>query len=229
MLASMLVTPSVASISEQRNVGGFEVLAGHDDGQLFGHHLGLALAPDAGGIDEAEEVALALDDLVDGVARGAGDVRNDGAVGAGQGVQQGGLADVGAADDGDLGLARLILAVRALLAAGLLLVLSPSSSGSNSSSKPPLRLRRWLSSALRGGSGRTANTSSSRSPMPEPCSAEIMRTLRKPRRRKFSAAVCISRRVDLVDGEEDGFAAAHEQARQLHVGRSPARCGRRRP
>ncbi len=104
---------------EQRDVGGFEVLARHDDGELLGHHLGLALAPDAGGIDEAEEVALALDDLVDRIARGAGDRRDDGAAGAGQRVQQRGLADVRAADDGDLGLARLVLAVGALLADGL--------------------------------------------------------------------------------------------------------------
>ena len=84
------------------------------------HHFGFALASDAGGIDEAEEVALALDDLVDGVAGGAGDGRNDGPFGIGKGVEQGGFADVGAADDGDLGFARFVLTVRALLADRLL-------------------------------------------------------------------------------------------------------------
>ena len=90
---------------EEGDVGGFEVLAGHDDGELLGHEVGLALAADAGGVDEAEVVAAAGDDFVDGVAGGAGDGGDDGAVGSGEGVEQGGFADVGAADDGDLGLA----------------------------------------------------------------------------------------------------------------------------
>ena len=42
---------------EEGDVGGLEVLAGHDDGQLLGHELGLALAADAGGVDETEVVA----------------------------------------------------------------------------------------------------------------------------------------------------------------------------
>jgi len=89
---------------KEADVGGLEVLAGHDDGELFGHETGLALATDAGRVDEAEVVRAAGDDLVDCVASGAGDGRDDGARRAGEGVEQGGLADVGTADDGDLGL-----------------------------------------------------------------------------------------------------------------------------
>ena len=89
---------------EEADVGGLEMLAGHDDGQLLGHELGLALATDAGSIDETEVVRAAGDDLVDCVAGGAGDGRDNGACAAGEGVEQGGFADVGTADDGDLGL-----------------------------------------------------------------------------------------------------------------------------
>ena len=89
---------------EEADVGGLEVLAGHDDRQLFGHELGLALATDSGGVDETEVVRAAGDDFVDCVTGGAGDGRDDGARAAGEGVEQRGFADVGTADDGDLGL-----------------------------------------------------------------------------------------------------------------------------
>src|ERR1039458_1607625 len=69
---------------EERDVGGFEVLAGHDDGELLGHELGLALAADAGGVDETEVVAGAGDHFVDSIAGGTGYGRDDGAVGAGE-------------------------------------------------------------------------------------------------------------------------------------------------
>ena len=88
---------------EEADVGGFEVFARHDDGELLGHELGLALATDSGRVDETEVVRAAGDDLVDGVAGGAGDGRDDGARRAGEGVEQRRFADVGTADDGDLG------------------------------------------------------------------------------------------------------------------------------
>jgi len=88
---------------EEADVGGLEMLAGHDDGQLFGHETGLALATDSSGVDETEVVRAASDDFVDCVAGGAGDGRDDGARAAGEGVEQRRLADVGTADDGDLG------------------------------------------------------------------------------------------------------------------------------
>ena len=65
------------------------MLARHDDGQLFCHELGLALATDSGGVDETEVVRAASDDLVNRVAGGAGDGADDGARAAGEGVEQG--------------------------------------------------------------------------------------------------------------------------------------------
>ena len=47
-------------------------------------------------------LAVALDDGIDGVARGAGNVGHDGAVGTKDAVEQRGLTGVGAADDGDV-------------------------------------------------------------------------------------------------------------------------------
>ena len=47
-------------------------------------------------------LAVALHDGVDGVARGAGNVRDDGAVGAQDAVEQRGLTGVRTADDGDV-------------------------------------------------------------------------------------------------------------------------------
>ena len=89
---------------EQGDVGGFKVLAGHDDGELLGHEVGLALAADAGGVDEAEVVAGEGDDLIDRIPSCPCYWTDDGAVGSSERVEQRGFADVGTADDGDLGL-----------------------------------------------------------------------------------------------------------------------------
>ena len=56
---------------------------------------------DAGGVDEAPGAAAELDQLVDRVDGGAGDVVDDDALVAGELVEQRGLADVGLADDRD--------------------------------------------------------------------------------------------------------------------------------
>ena len=45
---------------EERNVGGFEMTARHDDGELLGHEVGLPFAANAGGIDDAELVILVV-------------------------------------------------------------------------------------------------------------------------------------------------------------------------
>ena len=55
------------------------------------------------GIDELHRIALQRDGLLDGVARGAGVGGDDGAVAAGEEIQQRGLADVGGAGDDDAG------------------------------------------------------------------------------------------------------------------------------
>ena len=54
----------------------------------------------AGGVDEAEGDAAEVDGVLDDVARGAVDVAHDGSLFAYEGVEEGGLADVGLADDG---------------------------------------------------------------------------------------------------------------------------------
>jgi hypothetical protein len=58
-------------------------------------------ATDAGGVDEAPDLAGDLNLLVDGVARGAGEFVDDDALFAGCPVEQARLAHVGAAEDGD--------------------------------------------------------------------------------------------------------------------------------
>ncbi len=105
---------------QQRDVGAFEMLAGHHYRKFFGHEARLAFAADAGSIDETEGAAVVLDDFVDGVARGAGNRGDDGAVGRGEAIQQRGFADVGVADDGDFDFVgwKIVVDPFALLRAG---------------------------------------------------------------------------------------------------------------
>ena len=84
---------------KQRNVGVFQMLAGHDDGKFFRHQLGLSLAADSRSINEAEALAVALDDLVDGIARSSSNRRNDRAIRTGQLIEQSRLANVRTSDD----------------------------------------------------------------------------------------------------------------------------------
>ena len=69
---------------QQRNVGGFKMFARHDHGKFFRHQMSLAFAANAGSIDKAKALAVALDDFVDRIARGAGNGRDDGAVRTGE-------------------------------------------------------------------------------------------------------------------------------------------------
>ncbi len=87
---------------EERDVSAFETAAGHHDAELFGDERGLAFAADAGGVDEIVEMAVVLDFGVDGIHRGTGNGRDDGAFLADEAIQKRRFADVGAADDGDL-------------------------------------------------------------------------------------------------------------------------------
>ncbi len=75
------------------------------------HQVGLAFAANAGGINKAEALTIALDDFIHGIAGGAGNRRDDGTARAGKPVQQRGLADIGMADDGDFGFRRWSLVV----------------------------------------------------------------------------------------------------------------------
>ena len=87
----------------------------HDDGDLgllergrgaqrrveVGALLQVHATTDAGRVDEPPQPAAEIDDLVDGVAGGAGELVDDDALLAGGLVQQRGLADVRAAEDRD--------------------------------------------------------------------------------------------------------------------------------
>ena len=95
---------------------GGEVLGGIDEANAqIGLRQGAAGAADAflldfagrvaqsGGIHELQRVAVEDDGFLDGVAGGAGVGGDDGAVAAGQEVQEGGFADVGGTGDHDAG------------------------------------------------------------------------------------------------------------------------------
>lgn len=72
-------------------------MAGTVDAELLDAVVGRA---DAGGVDEAEEVAAEGDGVFDEVTGGALDVGDDGAIFFQEGVEEGGFADVRCADDG---------------------------------------------------------------------------------------------------------------------------------
>jgi len=193
---------------EEADVGCLEVLAGHDDGELFGHETGLALATDSGGVDETEVVRAAGDDLVHSVAGGAGDGRDDGARAAGEGVEQGGLADVGTADDGDAGLVLDECAVGAE-AAGWFDGINPPFARSGEGWGTRFRGRGGEggedgveevadAGAVFGGDGED---------VAEAEAAEVF------------GGGSEGGGVDLVDGEEDGLATAQEEAGEGDVGR----------
>ena len=65
--------------------------------------MSLAFATNAGGIDKSEAPSIVLDNLINRVARGARNRRNDGAIGSRQTVQQSRLPDIRMADDRHLG------------------------------------------------------------------------------------------------------------------------------
>ena len=85
---------------EQRHVGTVDGAQAADHGVVLDVLVHGALLANTRGVDHAVVLAVALHDGVDGVARGAGNVGHDGAVGAQDAVEQRGLTGVGAADDG---------------------------------------------------------------------------------------------------------------------------------
>ena len=91
------------------------MLPRHHHRHLLGHQFRLALAADSGGIDETIGQAITLHELIDRIASGARNWRDNCPRRSGQRVQQGRLADIGPANDRDLGLARLSVFVRAFL------------------------------------------------------------------------------------------------------------------
>src|SRR6185437_4833454 len=79
-----------------------------DNGIEFEIFFHLGLAPDTGGIDEDKILFKEIVPGMDGIAGGAGDVADDGAFLADEGVQERGLADIGLTDDGEFRQALLI-------------------------------------------------------------------------------------------------------------------------
>ncbi len=63
---------------------------------------------DAGGVDEVVGVVVGVDEGIDGIACGAGLWADDGALFFEDVVEESGLADVGSADDGHLGVGSLL-------------------------------------------------------------------------------------------------------------------------
>src|SRR2546427_769402 len=78
------------------------MLTGHDYTQLLSDQLGFTFAPNACRIDEAIAFLAAEHDRVHGISGGSGFGRDNGALRAGQLIQQSRLSDVRPADDGHL-------------------------------------------------------------------------------------------------------------------------------
>ena len=175
IVASLDVTPSTASMTIERNVGAFEMLARHDDGELLGHQLGLALATDSGSVDEAIGLAIALHQFINRIARGSRDRRDNGATSSGERIQQRGLADIRTADDRDLGLERRRIFVFLLTVRRCACPSAGSSSGSTTCFD------------AQATSGMSSYTCSSNSATPLPVSAEIGSKSLMPSRRNSCA------------------------------------------
>ena len=85
---------------DQRHVGPLGRAAGAQRRVVLERLPHLGLAAQAGGVDQHQAAALEVDREVDRVARGPGQRRDDHPLGAGEPVDQRGLADVGAPDHG---------------------------------------------------------------------------------------------------------------------------------
>ena len=105
------------------DVGALDGALGAHDAVVLDRAVDAAGAADAGGVDQRHLLAVVLEGRVDGVARRAGDVADDDALLAEDGVGERRLADVGPADDGDAqalrGFGLLVVRVRQIRAACL--------------------------------------------------------------------------------------------------------------
>ena len=87
---------------EDHHVGVFDRLQGFDHGEFFDFFVDLAALAHTGGVDQRVLLVVTLERDVDTVAGGAGLVVDDYPVFTEHAVDQGRLADVRTADDGDL-------------------------------------------------------------------------------------------------------------------------------
>ena len=100
--AHILLRQGSRAIDEhQGDLGLLDRGLGADGGVVVGAGRPVHLAADTRGVDEPPRAAIELNELIDGVTSGAGELVDDDALAAGQRVQQGRLANVGATDEGD--------------------------------------------------------------------------------------------------------------------------------
>ena len=132
---------------------------------LLGAAVGLGRAAQPGGVDEADRPLGGVHHRVDGVAGRPRHVVHDRALLTEQPVEEGRLADIGPPDDGHPGRGGIRLGA-ARSAAG---PVAPGRGGQRG--RPPSRRRRHHRRCTGLGSGSRETTSSSRSPVPRPCSA----------------------------------------------------------
>ena len=96
----VLVGDAFAGIDhEHHHLCRLDGLQGLDDAEFLDRFVDLGLAPDAGGVDQAVLAPVAFHVDRNRIARGARHIGGDHPVFAQQAVDQGGLADIGAADD----------------------------------------------------------------------------------------------------------------------------------
>ena len=103
---------------DQTDICTFNCHLGAEYGELFKTVLDLRLTADARGVDEDELAVLVFKLGIDGIARRASHIGDDTAFLTGQTVDDGRLADVGLADDGDLDI--ILIALDLLVGRGKL-------------------------------------------------------------------------------------------------------------
>src|SRR5208282_3793583 len=183
---------------EEHDVGVFDVFARHDYRKLLRHQPRFAFAADAGGINEANLAAFVLDDFIDGIARSAGDRRDDGAIGSRELIQQRGFADVRVPDDRDLDFMRLLGSWCAFLCA------LPSNLSV---------LCVWLFDSRQHKKDRVEQIVNAASML-----GRNRKHVPHSQGMKFAEQRILLVGVHLVDGEEERLAGARQKSRQLAIG-----------
>ena len=87
--------------NEQGNIGTVDCAKSANHRVVFDILVHSALFTNASSVYKAILLVSALDDGINGIARGAGDVGHNGTIGTKNLVEQGGLAGIGPTDDGD--------------------------------------------------------------------------------------------------------------------------------
>ncbi len=183
---------------------------------------GLPASSDACGVDDAQRFALVLEHLIDRIAGGPGDGRDNGPGRAGERIQQGRFADIRAADDGDACLPLLELAVRAVQLRRVFVIVSlefvavcdgevarVEGLGARKLDRCVclLRKRQHREDLIE----QVANV--------VPMLRRNRNEVRQPQPAKVLSRSAQAFDVHLVDREKDGLPQPPQQLRQVHVGR----------